>query len=142
MKLANKVLLIPYSPTSEDKDFFVRWVELLKPIHNLTKTEQSVLAAILRSRHQLSKNVTDTNLLDEMCLNYSNRARIKEFLNISSQQLNYILSKIKDKGILSPVLKINGRIDYFKINPIFIPSLIEEDKQYKVLLVFQSSDVK
>jgi hypothetical protein len=139
MKQVNKVLLIPYS-SSEDNDFFAKWVEFLKPIHHLTNKEQLVLAAILRYRNELSKDVSNEKILDELSLNMSARNKLKDILNISCQQLNYILGKMKDKSILSPSLKRNGRIDYYKINPNFIPNCNEECGDFKVLILFKSLD--
>jgi hypothetical protein len=80
MKQVNKVLLIPYS-SSEDNDFFAKWVEFLKPIHHLTNKEQLVLAAILRYRNELSKDVSNEKILDELSLNMSARNKLKDILN-------------------------------------------------------------
>ena len=136
MKVVDKVIQVPCS-NSSDSDFFIRWVKFLRPIHNLTSQEQEVFATILRNRHKLSLGITDTSILDEVCLNLANRNAIKEELNISSQQLNYIFKRLRDTKVLIPMYKRNGRIDYYKVHPNYIPALDKDTKLFKMLLVFK-----
>ena len=135
MKPVDKVLVIPCSATDE-KDFFLRWVEYLKPKHHLTTREQEVFAAFLRNRYELSKGITDRNILDEVCLNEANRDKVRRSLNMSGPQMNGVLSKLKEQKIIAPFRKISGKVDYYKISPSFIPDL-DESGDFKLMLVFR-----
>ena len=141
MKPIDKVLVIPCS-TSDEKDFFLRWVEYLKPRHGLTNREQEAFAAFLRNRYELSLGITDPNILEEVCLNEANRDKIRQSLNMSGPQMNGVLAKLKDAKVIAPHYKINGKIDYYKISPSFIPEL-DESGSFKLMLVFKyKSDVE
>lgn len=136
MKVVDKVIQIPCS-TSAENDFFARWVRFLKPIHGLTAKEQEVLATILRNRHRLSLGVTDPSILDEICLNLASRNAIRDNLKISNQQLNFIFKRLRDTKVLVPSYKMNGKIDYYRVHPNYIPSIDTNTKTYNMLLVFK-----
>jgi len=53
-------------PCSVDKDFFKYWFTFLKPIHHLTNSEISVIAAFAKRRFELSKKINDAELLDKV----------------------------------------------------------------------------
>lgn len=131
-----QVLTIPCS-ASDEKDFFLCWVEWLRPRHGLTPTEQKVLAACLRHRHKLSKSITDPTVLEETFLNEANREKIRKELGMSSPQLTGVFASLRNARIIAPKKnKINGRAEYYKISPSFIPDL-DGTGEYKVLLVFE-----
>ena len=132
---AVKVLTIPCTP-SDEKDFFLRWVEYLRPRHGLTPTEQKVLAACLRHRYELSKSITDPVVLEETCLNEANREKLKQELGMSSPQLTGVLASLKNAKVIAPKNKLNGRAEYYKIAPSFIPD-IDDSGEFKLLLVFK-----
>lgn len=135
MKLVDKALVIPCS-ANDEKDFFLRWVEYLKPRHHLTTREQEVFAAFLRNRYELSKGITDKAILDEVCLNEANRDKIRQSLNMSGPQMNGVLSKLRERKIIAPSRKPNGKIDYYVISPSFIPD-IDESGDFKLMFIFR-----
>lgn len=131
----NKVLPVR---CDSDKDFFSLWIEYLTPIHSLTKMEQKYLATCLRNRYELSKSITDENVLDETCMNESCRTKIRESCGFSVQQAHNVISKLKKLKILIPKKYIyNDRIQYYKISPSFIPDY-NENAPFTLLLVFQN----
>lgn len=134
MKLIDKAFIIPCS-SSDSKDFFGAYVEYLKPKHHLTETEQKVLAAILRHRHELSKSISDDILLEEVCLNKVNRERIKKTLGMSAPQFNGIMGKLRERKILSQS-KIT---ELYRINPNFIPKF-DGSGDFKLMLIFKYGD--
>lgn len=136
MNSINKVLPVP---CTQKDDFFIKWVEYLKPIHNLSKREQEVFAAFLRNRYELSLGISDPNILEEICLNEANRDKIRESLRMSGPQMNGILTKLKDARVIKPHYKINGRIDYYQISPSFIPNY-SRGEDFKLVLVFKNVD--
>lgn len=130
----NKVLVVD---CDEEKDFFTRWVEYLRPKHNLTSTVQKFLAACLRMRYELSKSITDPTLLDETCLDTARREKLKQKLGLTNQQFFNILYKLKKEKILVPrYIPYSDRVDYYKISPSFIPNY-EEGKEFVFMLIFK-----
>lgn len=134
----NKILAIDCN--GEENDFFIKWMEYLAPKHHLTKTEQRYLAACLRQRYQLSKSITDEELLDETTLNDTYRAKIKQELGMSTQQIQNIIAKLKKLKILIPRNHpFSERLSYYKISPSFIPDY-DDSKEFLLLLVFKNGE--
>ena len=134
----NKILAVDCY--GEEDDFFIKWMEYLAPKHHLTKTEQRYLAACLRQRYQLSKSITDEELLDETTLNDTYRAKIKQELGMSTQQIQNIIAKLKKLKILIPRNHpFSERLSYYKISPSFIPDY-DDSKEFLLLLVFKNGE--
>ncbi len=132
----NKILKVEYN---EESDFFIKWIEYLSPKHHLTKSEQKFLAACLRQRHELSKSITDENLLDETALSKTYRDKIRQEAGLGVQQTHNIVSKLKSRGILIPRnYPFSDKLNYYKISPSFIPDY-EEDKDFTLLFVFRKN---
>lgn len=132
MAQLGKVLPVLCTP---EEDFFLKWVEYLKPIHKLTKREQEVFAAFLRNRYELSLGICDPNILEEICLNEANRDKIRQNLNMSGPQMNGVLTKLKEARVIKPHYKINGKINYYEISPSFIPNYTKGEP-FKLMLLF------
>lgn len=125
---------------SGDKDFFDLWIEYLAPKHHLTKSEQKFLAACLRQRYELSKGISDENVLDETALNEIYRTKIRKELNISTQQMQNVITKLKKLHILIPRnFPFSDKLSYYKIAPSFIPSY-KETEPFLLLLVFKNGE--
>lgn len=116
---------------NEDDDFFQKWVEYIKPKHGLTKTEQRVLAEILRHRYILSKSINDEALLEETFLNKIHRDAIRSSLKMSGPQFNGIMGKLRDLKILVQ----NKYTEMYKMNPNFIVTP-NDSGSFKLLMVF------
>lgn len=124
MGRVNNVIRIP---TSLQGRFFRIWLEFLTPLHNLTDTEKDVVASFLKNRFELSKAVSDNELLDKIVLSENIREKVKTECNISSAFFRVILGKLKKTGMI-----VDG-----KLNPKFIPKNINEnDGSFKLLLYF------
>lgn len=135
----NKILSVD---CSGENDFFSAWVEYLAPKHHLTKSEQKFLAACLRQRHELSKGITDQNILDETALNETYRTKIRNDLNISTQQMQNVITKLKKLHILIPrTVPFTDKLSYYKIAPDFIPPYNEEE-DFLLLLLFKKPNGK
>ena len=131
----NKILAVD---CSGEYDFFSAWTEYLAPKHHLTKSEQKFLAACLRQRYELSKGITDENLLDETALNETYRTKIRKDLNISTQQMQNVITKLKKLHILIPRnIPFSDKLSYYKIAPDFIPPY-DENKNFLLVLLFRN----
>ena len=53
-------------PVEENEDFFRYWFEILKPFHHLTNRAMDVATAMIRKRHELSKVISDNQILDKI----------------------------------------------------------------------------
>ena len=131
----NKILTVD---CNRENDFFSAWIEYLAPKHHLTKSEQKFLAACLRQRYELSKGITDENLLDETALNETYRTKIRKDLGISTQQMQNVITKLKKLHILIPRnFPFSDKLSYYKIAPDFIPPY-KDDKDFLLLLLFKN----
>ena len=113
-------------PTTLDK-FFRYWVEFLKPLHGLTDREIDVIAAFLKKRHELSKDILDPIKLDKYLMNEETKAEIREECGVSAAHFQVIMGKLRKSGII-----VNGNI-----HPKFIPNIKSDGDTFQLLLFFQ-----
>ena len=111
-------------PTTLGK-FFRVWCEFLRPLHHLTDREMDVIAAILRKRHEMSKSISNEDLLDQVVLSKEVKIEYRKELNLSIQHFNCVMKKLKDAKVVDSTNKINRRIipKDNKNTPPRIPSL-------------------
>lgn len=119
----NNVITIP---TSLQGKFFKYWFQFLRPFHNLTDREIDVIASFVKQRFELSKAVKDQEILDRITMSEDTKRKVREDCNISQAHFQVIMTKLKKEKIIE-----NG-----KINPRFIPRLVEGDKSFQLLLSF------
>lgn len=74
----NKVNNVIRIPCSLDKLFFKHWMTFLLPFHHLTKRQIDVVASFLKTRYELSKVITDENLLDKILMNDDTKKQIRD----------------------------------------------------------------
>lgn len=106
--------------------FFRIWLEFLRPFHKLTERETDVMAAFLKERFELSKVVSDQEVLNRLTMSEDTKKKIRETCNISQTHFQVIMTKLKKNNIIS-----NNRI-----NPKFIPRIDKNTKGFQLLLAF------
>lgn len=103
------------------------WLQFLKPYHKLRDKEMEMLSLFLNKRYELSKKITDEDLLDTMLFDKNIKDQIKKEMNYSNHQVfNNMLSSLRSKGVI-----ING-----KINKGLIPDLGEDGDNFKLIFNF------
>lgn len=107
--------------------FFRIWLEFLRPFHKLTERETDVMAAFLKHRFELSKVVSDQEVLDKLTMSEDTKRKVREDCNISQAHFQVIMTKLKKSKM----------IDNGKINPRFIPRVGQDTKNFKLLLSFE-----
>lgn len=118
-------------PTSLKGKFFKHWFKFLLPYHNLTDREMDIAAAFLLKRYELSKVISDTNILESVLMSDDTKRGIREACDVKHQHFQVIMSKLRKAKII---------VDN-KINPRFIPNVKEENGNFKLLLLFTFDDV-
>ena len=119
-------------PTSLKGKFFKHWLMFLLPYHNLTDREMDVAAGFLLKRHELTKVISDINILESVLMSEETKRDIRENCDIKLPHFQVIMSKLRKAKVI---------IDN-KINPRFIPKVKEENGNFKLLLLFTFDDVK
>ena len=122
----HSVVSIPTSLEDKENNFFKYWFEFLKPFHGLTNREIEVVAAFTRQRYNLSKVIKDSTLLDKVVMGEDIRRQVKEECGLSVPYFQVIMGKLRDNKLI---------VDN-KLNPKYIPNVIEEDGNFKLLLLF------
>jgi hypothetical protein len=123
MKKANNVVRIP---TSLATNFFKYWFEFLKPFHNLTDRETDVITSFVKQRYELSKVIKDNDILDRVVMSEDTKRKVREECNITLPHFQVIMGKLRKNKVI-----IDG-----KINPRFIPNVIENEDSFQLLLLF------
>ena len=117
-KITNYIRLTsnPKLKMSPDGDFFRCWVEFLRPLHELTKREMDVLAEFLKVRHNLSREIINTDRLDRVLMSEETKRDIRETCGINVKHFQVIMSKLRRNGVIR-----DG-----KIHLNLIPTIAEE----------------
>lgn len=107
--------------------FFRIWLEFLRPFHKLTERETDVMAAFLKQRFELSKVVSDQEILNKLTMSEDTKKKVRDDCNISQAHFQVIMTKLKKSKM----------IDNGKINPRFIPRVEQDAKSFQLLLSFE-----
>lgn len=117
-------------PTTKGKEFFKFWLNILKPFHNLTNREIDVAVSFLWNRYELSKVISDTNLLEANSLNEATKRKVRKECDVTLPHFQVIMGKLKKSKII-----VDG-----KLNPKFIPNIKEEAGSFQLLFLFDFKD--
>ena len=126
-RIADNVIRIN---TKLDATFFRYWLEFLRPFHGLTPREMDVTTSFLYERYKLSKVINDETILNQVVMSNETKKKIQEDCNISNSFFLVILYNLKKSNII-----VDG-----KINPRFIPNIIEENGAFKLMIYFDFKD--
>lgn len=107
--------------------FFRIWLEFLRPFHKLTERETDVMASFLKHRFELSKVVSDQEVLNKLTMSEDTKRKVRDDCNISQAHFQVIMTKLKKSKM----------IDNGKINPRFIPRVEQDAKSFQLLLSFE-----
>ena len=90
---------------SPQGDFFRVWAEFLKPVHRLTNREMDVFAAFLKKRYELSKAISDPDVLDRMLMSEGVKKQIREQCHLAVKHFQVVMCRFRQKGVIR-----NGKI--------------------------------
>lgn len=122
-KGVDNVVRIPCKP---DYSFFKMWFMFLQPFHHLTEREMEVATSFVRQRYELSKVVSDNDILDRLVMSEDTKRKVREECNITLPHFQVIMGKLRKNNII-----VDG-----KLNPRYIPRVIEENGSFKLMLLF------
>lgn len=122
-KRPNGVLVIPCSLNGS---FFKLWFNFLRPFHKLTDREIDVIASFVKQRYELSKVIKDQEVLNRVTMSDDTKRKVRKECDMSQAHFQVIMTKLKKSKI----------IENDRINPKFIPKLIEGEENFQLLLSF------
>ena len=113
-------------PCKLDYSFFKMWFMFLQPFHHLTEREMEVATSFVKQRYELSKVVSDNDILDRLVMSEDTKRKVREECNITLRHFQVIMGKLRKNNII-----VDG-----KLNPRYIPRVIEENGSFKLMLLF------
>ena len=113
-------------PCKLDYSFFKMWFMFLQPFHRLTEREMEVATSFVKQRYELSKVVSDNDILDRLVMSEDTKRKVREECNITLPHFQAIMGKLRKSNII-----VDG-----KLNPRYIPRVIEENGSFKLMLLF------
>ena len=113
-------------PCKLDYSFFKMRFMFLQPFHRLTEREMEVATSFVKQRYELSKVVSDNNILDRLVMSEDTKRKVREECNITLPHFQVIMGKLRKSNII-----VDG-----KLNPRYIPRVIEENGSFKLMLLF------
>lgn len=113
-------------PCKLDYSFFKMWFMFLQPFHHLTEREMEVATSFVKQRYELSKVVSDNDILDKLVMSEDIKRKVREECNITLPHFQVIMGKLRKNNII-----VDG-----KLNPRYIPRVIEENGSFKLMLLF------
>lgn len=114
-------------PCKLDYSFFRMWFLFLQPFHRLTEREMEVATSFVKHRYDLSKVVSDSEILDKLLMSEDTKKKIREECGITVAHFQVIMSKLRKSNII-----VDG-----KLNPRYIPRISEENDSFKLMLLFE-----
>lgn len=113
-------------PCKLDYSFFKMWFMFLQPFHHLTEREMEVATSFVKQRYELSKVVSNNDILDRLVMSEDTKRKVREECNITLPHFQVIMGKLRKNNII-----VDG-----KLNPRYIPRVIEENGSFKLMLLF------
>ena len=113
-------------PCKLDYSFFKMWFMFLQPFHHLTEREMEVATSFVKQRYELSKVVSDNDILDRLVMSEDTKRKVREECNITLPHFQVIMGKLRKNSII-----VEGNL-----NPRYIPRVIEENGSFKLMLLF------
>ena len=113
-------------PCKLDYSFFKMWFMFLQPFHHLTEREMEVATSFVKQRYELSKVVSDNDILDRLVMSEDTKRKVREECNITLPHFQVIMGKLRKNSII-----VDG-----KLNPRYIPRVVEENGSFKLMLLF------
>ena len=113
-------------PCKVNDTFFKYWFMFLKPFHHLTDREMDVITSFVKQRYELSKVITDSDVLDRVVMSEDTKRKVREECDITLPHFQIVMSKLRKNKVI---------IDN-KINPRYIPNIKEENGTFKMMLLF------
>ena len=113
-------------PCKLDYSFFKMWFMFLQPFHHLTEREMEVATSFVKQRYELSKVVSDNDILDRLVMSEDTKRKVRKECNITLPHFQVIMGKLRKNSII-----VDG-----KLNPRYIPRVIEENGSFKLMLLF------
>lgn len=113
-------------PCKLDYSFFKMWFMFLQPFHHLTEREMEVATSFVKQRYELSKVVSDNGILDRLVMSEDTKRKVREECNITLPHFQVIMGKLRKNNII-----VDG-----KLNPRYIPRVIEENGSFKLMILF------
>lgn len=90
----------PRLDVSPNGDFFRVWTEFLRPVHRLTNREMDVFAAFLKKRYELSKAITDSDVLDSMLMSEETKRQIRLQCKMATKHFQVVMCRFRQKGVI------------------------------------------
>lgn len=113
-------------PCKLDYSFFKMWFMFLQPFHHLTEREMEVATSFVKQRYELSKVVSDNDILDKLVMSEDTKRKVREECEITLPHFQVIMGKLRKNNII-----VDG-----KLNPRYIPRVVEENGSFKMMLLF------
>lgn len=123
--LADGLVIIP----TTSNNFLRSWLELMKPFHHLAPREMDFAAILLAKRYEISKSVSNQNMIDKLLFEEEMRNSIMEEAGVTKAHMQVILRKLRESGLLE------GK----KVARAYIPAWTE-GKPFRMVFVFENKD--
>lgn len=115
-------------PLSSEKDFFKWWCIFQCPFVSLTNREIEVIASLLRHRHELSKVISDPEILDSQLMSDNIRNKVIKECKLTKSHYYVVMGTLKKKKIINNT----------GINPRLIPNIRQDDNGcFQLLVLFK-----
>ena len=124
-KMADGGMTIPCKSSA----FIRNWLEVMRPVHKLSKKEMDIAAALINYRFELAKSISDQSLIDKVLFSKETKEVIIQRENITADHFKMILHKLRENKV------IIGKT----VNPRYLPDFVP-GKPFRWLFIFQNEN--
>lgn len=111
--------------------FFKYWLQFTAPLHKLTEKDMNILSHLLIKRYELSKVITDDDVIDSYLFSRDIKTQIIEESGETRTNFSVTLSRLRKQNVILPGNKINKK---------FIPHISKNVDKFDLILIFDIQD--
>ena len=111
--------------------FFKYWLQFTAPLHKLTEKDMHVLSHLLMKRYELSKVITDDDVIDSYLFSKDVRSQVVEECRETPINFAGTLSRLRKQNVILPDNKLNKK---------FIPNLSKGSNKFDIMIIFDIKD--
>ena len=115
-------------PCTSD-DFLRAWLEVMRPLHNLTPKEMDYAAVLLKMRGKIAEKTADPGLIDKALFDEETKELIRKEAGVTQPHAKAILYSMKRKKF---ILKK-------RVNPMYTP-IWKRGQPFRWMFLFKNED--
>lgn len=119
---------------TDKRTLFMYWLKFLQPYHKLANKEMEALSALLYYRSELSKEISNEDIVDKLLFSKETRSQVREDLGgMKAGVFNNLLTALRRKNVITSENKIMKAL---------VPRMDAGSNEFKLIFNFEIDETK